>query len=181
GAIVTGIDFCEPAFVLARQKSPTATFQFGDLTRPLQFPDGSFDVVACSAVLHVLSRDEQRFAVKELGRVLRPGGRLVITAFAEGFRALAVYFETLRLERTINGLVAMQKLALRYSWNTVRVLYYVWRIQRKQRRGAYAYVDETSLRSLLTNADLTTTVLERTFAGQCFTALAEKPADGPGS
>jgi ubiquinone/menaquinone biosynthesis C-methylase UbiE len=176
GAIVTGIDFCEPAFVLARQKAPTATFQFGDLTRPLQFSDGSFDLVACSAVLHVLSRDEQRFAVTELGRVLRPGGRLVITAFAEGFRALAVYFETLRLERTTSGLVAMLDLALRYSWNTTRVLYYVWRIQRKKRRGAYAYVDETSLRALLTSAGLTTTTLERTFANQCFTALATKPA-----
>lgn len=176
GAIVTGIDFCEPALVLARQKAPTATFQFGDLTRPLQFADGSFDVVACSAVLHVLGRDEQRFAVTEFGRVLRPGGRLVITAFAEGFRALAVYFETLRIERTTNGLMAMQKLALRYSWNTVRVLYYVWRIQRKQRRGAYAYVDETSLRDLLTSAGLATTTLERTFAQQCVTALATKPA-----
>jgi ubiquinone/menaquinone biosynthesis C-methylase UbiE len=176
GAIVTGIDFCEPAFVLARQKAPTATFQFGDLTRPLQFPDRSFDVVACSAVLHVLSREEQRFAISELARVLRPGGRLVITAFAEGFRALAVYFETLRLERTTNGLMAMQKLALRYSWNTARVLYYVWRIQRKKRRGAYAYVDETSLRDLLTSAGLTITTLERTFANQCVTALATRPA-----
>jgi ubiquinone/menaquinone biosynthesis C-methylase UbiE len=176
GAIVTGIDFCEPALVLARQKSPTATFQFGDLTRPLQFADGTFDLVACSAVLHVLSRDEQRFAVKELGRVLRPGGRLVITAFAEGFRALAVYFETLRVERKTNGVMAMQKLAWRYSWNTMRVLYYVWRIQRQQRRGAYAYVDQTSLKELLTAAGLTTTTLERTFADQCFTALASKPA-----
>jgi hypothetical protein len=100
----------------------------------------------------------------------------VITAFAEGFRALAVYFETLRIERTTNGLLAMQKFALRYSWNTVRVLYYVWRIQRKQRRGTYAYVDETSLRDLLTSAGLATTTLERTFAQQCVTALATKPA-----
>ena len=175
GANVTGIDFCEPAFVLARRKAPTATFQFGDLTRPLQFADATFDLVACSAVLHVLNRDEQRFAVGELTRVLRPGGRLVITAFAEGFNPMSVYFESLRAERKATGLAATVGFALRYSWNTARVLYYVRRIQRQQRRGAYAYVDEASLRELLTSAGLVPATLERTLAGQCVTALARKP------
>ncbi len=175
GALVTGIDFCEPAFVLARRKAPTAVFQFGDLTKPLQFADASFDLVACSAVLHVLNRAEQRLAVTELSRALRPGGRLVITAFAEGFSALAVYFESLRAERRATSMGATVGFALRYSWNTARVLYYVWRIQRQQRRGAYAYVDEGSLQELLTSAGLTPTTVDRTLAGQCVTALAQKP------
>jgi ubiquinone/menaquinone biosynthesis C-methylase UbiE len=178
GADVTGIDFCEPAFVLARRKAPSATFQFGDLTRPLQFVDGTFDLVACSAVLHVLNREEQRFAVGELARVLRPGGRMVITAFAEGFSAVAVYAESLRAERAATGLSATLRFALRYSWNTGRVLYYVWRIQRQRRRGAYAYVDEASLRDLLTAAGLTPAAFDRTLADQCVTALARKPAPG---
>jgi ubiquinone/menaquinone biosynthesis C-methylase UbiE len=181
GADVTGIDFCEPAFILARQKAPAATFEFGDLTRRLRFADGTFDLVACSAVLHVLNRDEQRFAVGELARVLRPGGRLVITAFAEGFSALAVYFESLRAERAATGLPATVSFALRYSLNTSRVLYYVWRIQRQRRRGTYAYVDETSLGELLTGAGLTPVTFDRTLANQCVTALARKraPADPP--
>jgi ubiquinone/menaquinone biosynthesis C-methylase UbiE len=179
GAKVTGIDFCEPAFELARRKAPAATFQFGDLTKPLQFADGTFDLVACSAVLHVLNRAEQRFAVGELSRVLRPDGRLVITAFAEGFNALSVYFESLRAERRATSLPATIGFALRYSWNTARVLYYVRRIQSQQRRGAYAYVDETSLRELLTGAGLAPVTLDRTLAGQCVTALARKPDARP--
>ena len=175
GARVTGIDFCEPAFELARPKAPDATFQFGDLTRPLPFETASFDKVTCSAVLHVLSEDQQRFALTELGRVLRPGGRLVVTAFANGFSALKVYAETLRAERRATTLAATAAFGLRYSWNTARVLYYVWRIQRQHRRGAYAYVDEGSLRALLTSAGLEPQSLERTLAGQCVTALAVKP------
>jgi len=131
--------------------------------------------IACSAVLHVLNRNEQRFAVTELARVLRPGGRLVITAFAEGFSALAVYFESLRAERRAKGLGATVGFALRYSLNTARVLYYVWRIQRQQRRGTYAYVDERSLGELLVQAGLTPRTFDRTLAGQCVTALAAKP------
>ena len=174
-ADVTGIDFCEPAFDLARRKAPRARFQFGDLTRPLAFPDASFDRITCSAVLHVLSADEQRFAVSELARVLRPGGRLVITAFANGFSALKVYAETLREERRATDLGSTVLFGLRYSWNTIRVLYYVWRIQRQHRRGAYAYVDEGSLRDLLVGAGLESRSFERTLAGQCVTALAVRP------
>lgn len=174
-ADVTGIDFCEPAFELARRKAPRARFQFGDLTKPLAFPDASFDQVTCSAVLHVLNRDEQRFAISQLARVLRPGGRLVVTAFADGFSALKVYAETLREERRARGAGPALLFGLRYSWNTARVLYYVWRIQRQHRRGAYAYVDERSLGDLLAGAGLEPRSLERTLAGQCVTALAVKP------
>jgi ubiquinone/menaquinone biosynthesis C-methylase UbiE len=175
GIDLVGIDFCEPAFELARRKVPTAHFQFGDLTRTLSFPDASFDHVACSAVLHVLSADEQRVALRELSRVLRPGGRLVLTAFADGFSALKVYAESLKEERRATSLPATVAFGLRYSWNTARILYYVWRIQRQHRRGAYAYVDERSLRDMLTAAGLEPQSLERTLAGQCVTALAVKP------
>ncbi|MEO8521042.1 MAG: methyltransferase domain-containing protein [Acidobacteriota bacterium] len=175
GADVVGIDFCEPAFELARRKAPTATFRFGDLTRPLAFANGEFDLVACSAVLHVLSGREQRAAMGELARVLRPGGRLVVTAFATGFSAVAVYLDTLRAERRARGLAATAVFGLRYSWNTARVLYYVWRIQRQQRRGAYAYVNEAGLASLLSESGLDPRTLDRTLAGQCVTALAVKP------
>lgn len=175
GVELTGIDFCEPAFALARRKAPAAHFQFGDLTRPLAFADNSFDHVACSAVLHVLSAEEQKFAIGELARVLRPGGRFVVTAFARGFSAIKVYAESLREERQATSLGATIGFGLRYSWNTARILYYVWRIQRQHRRGAYAYVDEPSLRNLLSAAGLVPESLERTLAGQCVTALAVKP------
>lgn len=175
GIDLTGIDFCEPAFELARRKAPAAHFQFGDLTKPLAFPDASFDRVACSAVLHVLGTEEQRFAISELARVLKPGGRLVVTAFADGFSAIKVYAESLREERQATSFGATVAFGLRYSWNTSRILYYVWRIQRQHRRGAYAYVNEQSLRDLLSGAGLAPLSVERTLANQCVTALAVKP------
>jgi ubiquinone/menaquinone biosynthesis C-methylase UbiE len=180
GDDVTGVDFCEPALDLARPKAPRAHFQFADLTVPLPFPDASFDQVACSAVLHVLSRDQQRFAIGQLARVLRPGGRLVVTAFADGFNPLKVYAESLRAQAGAAGLMAAAGFALRYSWNTARILYYVRRIQREHRRGAYAYVNEASLRELLVGAGIEARASERTLADQCVTALGVKPpAEGP--
>jgi ubiquinone/menaquinone biosynthesis C-methylase UbiE len=176
GVHVTGIDFCEPAFALARAKAPSATFEFADLTQPLRYASRTFDLVACSAVLHVMSRSEQRFALAELARVLRPGGRAIVTAFAHGFSAIRVYAETLRAEYRAAGLITATTLGLRHSWNTARILYYVRQIQRQHRRGAYAYVDEASLSALLADCGLELQAVERTLAGQCVTALATKSA-----
>ena len=50
-------------------------FQEGDVLH-LPFADGSFDLVWCSRVVHGLS--DQLAGVRELARVVRPGGRLVL-------------------------------------------------------------------------------------------------------
>lgn len=55
---------------------PAENFQVAPIER-MPFPDGMADVVICSAVLH-FARDGQHFLamLKELWRVLRPGGML---------------------------------------------------------------------------------------------------------
>jgi|SRR5262245_37376575 len=44
----------------------------------LPFANGSFDVVFCTLVLHHLPASRREVAVREMRRVLRPGGRLVL-------------------------------------------------------------------------------------------------------
>ena len=55
---------------------PAENFQVGPI-EAMRFADGTMDVVICSAVLH-FARDERHFRamLKELWRVLRPGGML---------------------------------------------------------------------------------------------------------
>ena len=79
GAEVTGVD-PDPAMLLAAQKrlagaGVKATFTEGRLER-LPFPDASFDVVASITVLCFLPDAEPAF--REMARVLRPGGRLIL-------------------------------------------------------------------------------------------------------
>jgi tellurite methyltransferase len=55
---------------------PTENFQVGNIER-MPFSDGLADVVICSSVLH-FARDDRHFEamLRELWRVLRPGGML---------------------------------------------------------------------------------------------------------
>ena len=76
GADITGIDISEDLLVQARQSYPQCRFQLGDAMN-LDFPDGTFDGVYGSSVLHHLN---MRKAATEIYRVLRSGGSAV---FAE--------------------------------------------------------------------------------------------------
>ncbi|RDV16380.1 class I SAM-dependent methyltransferase [Pontibacter diazotrophicus] len=83
GVTVYGADISAEAINQVRQlalqenqEGTNQNFIVADLA-DLPYPDESFDVVLCSAVLH-FAKDEQHFRsiVQELWRVLKPGGML---------------------------------------------------------------------------------------------------------
>jgi ubiquinone/menaquinone biosynthesis C-methylase UbiE len=57
--------------------SPNCQFQVGSAEN-LALPDGSFDLVVSSLALHHIAEEVRATAVREIYRVLRPGGRLLI-------------------------------------------------------------------------------------------------------
>jgi SAM-dependent methyltransferase len=54
------------------------TYTHGDLTA-MRFGDRSFDVVSCVSVLEHMPVDARLRGLREMARVLRPGGRLILT------------------------------------------------------------------------------------------------------
>lgn len=76
GATIVGTDISPELIEEARRRLPEVTFQV-DNALHLSFPDGAFDAVYGSSILHHLEIDP---ALGEIRRVLRPGGRMV---FAE--------------------------------------------------------------------------------------------------
>ena len=80
GATVTGVDFSEGMLEEARRKPGAETVRFlaHDLHQPLPFADGVFDRVVSGLVLEHLHELDAFFA--ESRRVLRPGGRAVVSA-----------------------------------------------------------------------------------------------------
>lgn len=79
GAWVVSCDFSSSAIAVHRAKDPDAETHQLSLEDSLPFKDQSFDSVCCASVLFALSRKGCQNALREFQRVLRPGGRAVIT------------------------------------------------------------------------------------------------------
>jgi ubiquinone/menaquinone biosynthesis C-methylase UbiE len=82
---VYGIDASPAMIARATKKAKRAraevTFELG-LAESLVFPDGRFDVVLSTVMLHHLPRKAREQGVSEMRRVLKPGGRLLVVDFA---------------------------------------------------------------------------------------------------
>jgi ubiquinone/menaquinone biosynthesis C-methylase UbiE len=71
-----GVDFSQGMVRYAREHYAADRFQVGDIER-IPFPDNTFDGIVCLGVMEYLSNDEP--ALREMWRVLKPGGVAVIT------------------------------------------------------------------------------------------------------
>jgi SAM-dependent methyltransferase len=71
-----GVDVSAGLLAVARRRRPDAAFALGSV-EALPYPDAGFDaVVCCGSTLSFV--DDPARALAEMGRVLRPGGRLLL-------------------------------------------------------------------------------------------------------
>lgn len=120
GTPILGMDFCQPMLAQAAAKQraagvryPHITFRQGDgLALPLA--DASFDAVTISFGLRNLA-DRAR-GLREMRRVLRPGGQLVVLEFSQPNRWFrpAYFFYLRHVLPRIAGLVTGDRAAYEY-------------------------------------------------------------------
>lgn len=139
-----GLDLSREMLAVARARLeradlPHCRVWHGDMYH-LPWPEGSFDFVTIHQVLHYAERPDA--VVTEAGRVLRPGGRLVVVDFAphdleflreqHAHRRLGIPDEDMARWLADAGLRATDRVALPGGELTVRI----WTADAKARRGA---------------------------------------------
>ena len=77
-AVVTGADFCEPMLEVARKRGLENLVVADGMAMP--FEDGAFDVVTVAFGLRNMA--DWAGAVREMARVIRPGGTLMVLDFS---------------------------------------------------------------------------------------------------
>jgi len=125
-ARIVGADFSHTMLVYARDKAANVSewsavrfFEADALRLPLA--DGSFDLVTTAFGFRNLANYED--GLRELFRILKPGGNLAILEFTEpvpGFLGDAYRFYTRRVLPTIGGLISGDKEAYAYLPKSVK-------------------------------------------------------------
>ncbi|MFD1932742.1 MULTISPECIES: class I SAM-dependent methyltransferase [Nonomuraea] len=78
GERVTGVDPSPQMIGYARERAPANCVYLVGEGQALDLPDASFDVVVSTLAMHHMPAAARGAAVREMARVLRPGGRLLI-------------------------------------------------------------------------------------------------------
>lgn len=120
GASVASTDLSLGMLAVGRRRNPRLSFVAADALR-LPYLDGSFDAVTISFGLRNV--EDTAVALRELRRVTRPGGRLVICEFstptAEWFRSLYEKYLMAALPR-IASLISSNPAAYLYLAESIR-------------------------------------------------------------
>jgi SAM-dependent methyltransferase len=86
---VTAIDLSAGQIAENAGRFPGITFRQHDVAERFPFADGAFEVVWCSEVLEHLF--DPTYALREMHRILQPGGRLLVTVpYHGGFKNLLI-------------------------------------------------------------------------------------------
>jgi demethylmenaquinone methyltransferase / 2-methoxy-6-polyprenyl-1,4-benzoquinol methylase len=101
GASVIGLDFSERMLELARSKAPAIEFVQGNALE-LAYPEASFDAVTVGFGARNFSDLER--GLRELARVTRPGGRVVILEITTPQRPPLSWFFRLWFDRVVPAL-----------------------------------------------------------------------------
>jgi SAM-dependent methyltransferase len=99
GAEATGLDLSEAAVELARKLVPNGRFQQGD-AQALPFAEGSFDAVVCGyGLMHL---PVPAAALREMLRVLRPGGRAAMSVWDAAGAGFNLVYEAVRARGSLD-------------------------------------------------------------------------------
>ena len=115
GINCTGIDFSAAMLYRARQKLSSVNFRQLSLNEKLPFPDKHFDVITCIKVLFAVP--DGAYTIKELKRVLKDGGLLIIESPKEGWSMLPILKEHIRQVGFFKTLPVLLRLLILAAFN----------------------------------------------------------------
>lgn len=132
-----------------------------DIRNPLPFADNQFDYVMSNLVLGYVS--DPRATLRELYRVLAPGGRMVISNLKPDADFSGIYQRLVRQAQNPDQLAEARELLNNYG-----------KIRQAEKEGVFHFYDRRQWESIVEGLGVTANIYS-TFGNQAFLIVLEKP------
>jgi ubiquinone/menaquinone biosynthesis C-methylase UbiE len=132
-----------------------------DIRNPLPFADNQFDYVISNLVLGYVS--DPRATLRELYRVLAPGGRMVISNLKPDADFSGIYQRLVRQAQDPDQLAEARELLNNYG-----------KIRQAEKEGLFHFYDRRQWESIVEGLGVTANIYS-TFGNQAFLIVLEKP------
>jgi ubiquinone/menaquinone biosynthesis C-methylase UbiE len=137
-----------------------------DLGQPLPFPDNKFDRIVSNLVIGYVQ--DPGAALRELYRVLAPGGRMVISNLKPNGDFSGIYQSLVS-----SAALPQQREEARDLLNNYG------KIRQAEKEGQFCFFDRTQWESLVATLGCTNAGVYSTFAGQAYLIVLDKPTVCP--
>lgn len=176
GAEVVGLDFSPIALEIYRDKNPDAKTILADLIERLPFDDGSFDKIVSNNALYNIPREKRPEALKEIKRVLKSGGKIVLSNIHREYRPLKIYMAAAGQNIRKHGLANTIRLLTKMFIPTLRIFYYNHQIKKAYKTASDNLFDYDEQHDLLVKAGFdNVSKTRKVYAGQGVLNSAVKP------
>jgi ubiquinone/menaquinone biosynthesis C-methylase UbiE len=149
GAEVVGFDSVSAALDKYKKKDTDARVVLGDLTDELPFSDSNFDKIACNNTIYTISVEKRLDLFKEFYRILKPGGKIVVSNIKIGFSPIKIYLDHIRKSVKTIGFFDTIRMIIKMIFPTIKMFNYNSKIKKANTYEQYSFVTENEQKELL--------------------------------
>lgn len=177
GAEVIALDSSKEGLEVLKRKDADIKTVVQSLGGALDFRDNSFEKIVSNNVIYAIDPKERKKVFAEFYRIVKPGGKIVVSNVKEGWKPLNIYKAHINEEIKEIGFLKMILKMFKLAIPTIKMFYYNGKIKKENKDGDYSFMKDNDQKNLLKEAGFANiSENQSTYADQAIMNTATKPA-----
>ena len=149
---VIGLDFSEEGIKIHKSKDSTTGAILCDITQKFPFSDNYFSKIVSNNTIYTLNQEQQKNTLSEIRRVLKPGGKLVVSNVIKGFSPIKIYIDHISKSIKKEGVAKTITSFFVLLSPTLKMFYYNTKIKNSGLSKQYNFFNPGEQKRILENS-----------------------------